>query len=458
MENTIKELARFLGEDEDEVRERVKNYHPRQLAKEWSKVPHRTGEEVEEFYKNAESYLYELIPWNHTDVFWNRIAPLMHYHNKRILEVGAGNGSLCISLALNGNQVTYCDINERVFNFAKQRFTDRLLPIKMVKNLKGLRDYDIVVAIDTLEHIHPDALPKLLKDMAKCLKDGGFIYHRSNFWQQDLFPMHYDHNSVLDGLATDAGLIPRPNGDLVKGKQTEGVQVSVPMRIDQHKSSLTKDLMGLDIPPHSRFVTAAGKPVDMARNVLVAECNRDWIFFMDQDQTFHPDTIKRLMSWNKNIVSGVTFKRLGEPIPMVYKYMWEEGKGHYYAPMVREIGEYLTKFQDDFKGRPQAIVGPPYGLLECDSVSTGCLLVHRRVFDALEKPYFKCNEGHTAGEDFYFCRKAQEAGFKIYADPSVMSGHYSEYIRGFKHFLQWSHKEPFDWMENEDPNATRVSV
>ena len=458
MENTIKELARFLDEDEDEVREKVRTYHTRQLAAEWSKVPHGTDEEVEEFYRNAESYLYELIPWNHTEVFWNRIAPLMHYHNKKILEIGAGNGSLCISLALNGNEVTYCDINERVFAFAKQRFADRLLPIKMVKNLKGLRDYDIIVAIDTLEHIHPDALPKMIKDMARCLKDGGFIYHRSNFGQQELFPMHYDHKSILEGLATDAGLIPRPNGDLVKGKQTEGVQVSVPMWIDQHKSSLTKDLMGLDIPPHSRFVTAAGKPADMARNVLVEECNRDWIFFMDQDQTFHPDTIKRLMSWNQNIVSGVTFKRLGEPVPMVYKYMWEEGKGHYYAPMVREIGEYLTKFRDDLKGRPQAIVGPPYGLLECDSVGAGCLLVHRRVFDALEKPYFKWNEGNSGGEDFYFCRKAQEAGFKIFADPSVMSGHYSEYIRGFKHFLQWSNNLPFDWMEGEDPKATRVTV
>ena len=458
MENTIKELARFFGEPEDEVREKIKNYHPKQLAEEWFKAPHGTGEEVEEFYQSAESYLYELVAWNHTDAFLERIAPLMHYRNKKILEVGAGNGSLCISLALNGNQVTYCDINERLFAFAKQRFADRLLTIKMVKSLRGLRDYDIVVAIDTLEHIHPDILPKLLKDMAKSLKDGGFIYHRSNFGQQDLFPMHYDHKSVLEGLVTDVGLTPRPNGDLVKGQQTQGVQISVPIRGNEHKASLTRDIMALDVPPHSRFVTCEGYPVDLARNKLVEQLNRDWVLFMDSDQTFHPDTVKRLMSWNQDIVSGVTFKRLGEPIPMVYKYMYEENKGHYYVPMIREIGEYLTKFQDELKGRPQNIVGSSYGLLECDSVSTGCLLIHRRVFDALEKPYFKCDEGTKGGEDFYFCRKAQEAGFKIFADPSVMSGHYTEYIRGFKHFMIWSNKEPFDWLENENPKATRVSI
>jgi len=458
METTVQELARFLGEDVDDVKQKVMQYHPRQLAEEWKAAPHESADDVREFYKGAQSYLYELVAWNHTPQFFDRIQPLLHYRERKILEIGAGNGSLCISLALNGNKVTYCDISERLFEFAAQRFHDRLLPIEMVKSLKGQRGFDMVVAIDFFEHVHKDALPGLLKEITACLKDGGFLYHRSNFGQQGLFPMHFDHSAYFEEMALGAGLVSRPGGDLVKQKESKGVQISIPVRGHEHKASLTRDIMALDCPPHARIVTCEDYPVDIARNKLVKQLNRDWLFFMDADQTFHPDTLKRLMQWNMNIVSGITFKRVGEPIPMVYQYRYEVGQGHYYLPMVKEIGEYLTKFKEELKDKTGAIVGPPFALLECDGVSTGCLLIHRRVFDAIEEPWFECDPGTKGGEDFNFCRKAQEAGFKIYADPSVMTGHYSEYVRGFEHFNCWADKAPFPWGAEEDPNARREKI
>ncbi|MQY80657.1 MAG: methyltransferase domain-containing protein [Dehalococcoidia bacterium] len=457
MNIVIRELARFLEIGEDEARHRIKHYHPDQLGEEWKKAAPSNPEEVENFYRKTDKYLCDLILWNHTEEFHRRSQPLMYYRNKRILEIGAGNGSLCIALAMNGNEVTYYDINEKLFVFAAQRFADRLLPIKMIKDLKGERDYDIVVAIDTLEHIHPDALPKFLKDISHCLRDGGFLYHRSQFTQQEgLFPMHYDHSKILPKLAEDAGLAPRSNGDYIKGTSTGGVQISIPLRDDQHSVGLTQNLISLDLPPMTNLLTCTKHSVDYARNLLAKKLDRDWLFFMDADQSFPNDVLQRLMSWNLDIISGIVFQRGGEPIPMVYKYIMEgEGGGNYYMPLVKELKEYLDMQKVELEGAKQAICLPPYGVLEVDGVSAGCLLIHRRVFDELEEPYFKCNDNTSCGEDFYFCRKAQAAGFKIFADPSVMCGHLSQYERGWKHFLAWANKDQFPW--DKDPGQVHGS-
>jgi len=451
----VKELARFLEISEDEARHRVKQYHPDQLGDEWKEAGASTPEEVEEFYRKTEKYLYDLILWNHTEEFKSRIQPLMYYRNKRILEIGAGIGSLCIALAMNDNEVTYCDINEANFNFTAQRFADRLLPVKMVRELKGERDYDIVVAIDTLEHIHPDTLPKFMKDISHCLRDGGFFYHRSNFSQQNsLFPMHYDHAGVLPKLAGEAGLAPRHNGDYVKGTSTGGVQISIALRENRHEVSLTQNLVSLDLPDNTNLLTCTKGGADYARNLLAKKLDRDWLFFMDADQTFPHDVLQRLMSWNLDIVSGVVFQRGGEPVPMIYKYIMEDG-GNYYMPLVKEIKKYLDMQKVELEGAKQAACLPPYGVLEVDGVSAGCLLIHRRVFDELEEPYFKWSDSYPCGEDFYFCRKAQAAGFKIFADPSVMCGHYSQYERGWKHFLAWANKDQFPW--DKDPGQAHGS-
>jgi len=447
MEGDIRELARHLNKKIEEVQERVKAYTPYEMAAEWRRKPHETPEDVRRFYEETDLYLYELVSWNATEEFRQRVHPLLHYRGMKILEIGAGIGSLCIALALNGNDVTYCDINDKLTAFAKQRFADRLLDIKSVKSLRGLRDYDIVVAIDTLEHIHPDELPKMLKDIAGCLKDGGFLYERSNFWQQDLFPMHYDYSTKIIEWCEKAGLVRRNNGDFQKGAKTQGVQLAVPSR-GQTSTYFTRSLMNLSAPQGTILTTCDGYPVDLARNKIVKQIRKDWLFFMDDDQAFPPQTLEHLLRWNVDIVSGIIFKKTGEPIPMVYKYCWEEGKGHYYQPLCNEVGEYLMQHRETLREAPPAVCLPQGNqLLECDGVSCGCLLVNRRVFETLEEPWFKCDEGSKAGEDFYFCRKAQEAGFKIYADPSVLCGHFGEYQRGHSHFWSWAMKGPYPWTE-----------
>ena len=46
-----------------------------------------------------------------------------------------------------------------------------------------------------------------------------------------------------------------------------------------------------------------------------------------------------------------------------------------------------------------------------------------------------------------FCRKVKAAGFSIWADLSVMSGHITQEERGHKHFLSYIVPEPYPWLD-----------
>ncbi len=461
MEQAIRELSRFLGISYEETKKRMDSYTVMTAAELWNKRNPQTVKEVEKFYKeDTDFYLYELIHWNYTSpLYTERITPLLHYHDKKILEIGGGIGTLCIALAYASNQVTYCDISDVLSKFAKQRFTDRGLTIPIVRNLKGLKGFDIVVGIDFFEHIPKDALPGLLKEIMAVLNDEGFIYHRSNWGNRDVCPVHYDHSEYFNKMATDAGFTLRNNGDLVKSKRSGGVQIGIPI-IGDIKDELFYSLMEMKKPPNTLITKIVGGTVDVARNQIIDKMERDWIFFMDSDQTFPPETLERLLNWDVPIVSGLYFKPYGKPVPHAYKYMWEEAKkydqeedpaDHFYISMVNEVAAYLAKYYEHLvkTDLPTALLPPKKeDLIECDGVGGGCLLIHKRVFDALEKPYFKCNPGTLVGEDFYFCRKAREAGFKIYLDAGILCGHRQRGLTGYRHFMNWfstATRKDFEW-------------
>jgi len=440
LELVVRELARFLNIPYEKCMERVCAYSTKEAADKWRKESPKTPKEVEEFYKNAEHYLYELVSWNCVSPVyqeWNR--PLLNNHGKKILELGGGIGTLCIQLAYAGNEVTYCDISPRLRDFVKQRVEERgLKNITIIDTLKGQKDFDIVVANDFFEHIHPDILPKMLKEISSCLKDQGFVYHRSNFKQQDVFPMHYDHSENFPNWAKDANLIERPNGDLVKGIQTKGVHVGLPC-LGDIPDAWFHSWITLEKEVGVKFSKVSNRPVDEARNDIIRASDRDWIFFMDSDQTFHPKTLQKLLSWNLPIVSGLYFKTPGEPTPHCYKYVCEKDKSGMYRPITDQIVQFLSKHRNLIKSRIDMVLpSMEEDLIECDGIGGGCLLIHKRVLDAIGDPWFKCNEGATFGEDFYFCRKAQAAGFKIYVDPGVICGHRAKGFIGAEHFLSYT--------------------
>jgi hypothetical protein len=81
------------------------------------------------------------------------------------------------------------------------------------------------------------------------------------------------------------------------------------------------------------------------------------------------------------------------------------------------------------------------GLIEVAGAATGCLRLSRRVLEALTERHadnwywtgegkrnvvlfdFETHDHVFHGEDYVFCRKAREAGFKVYIDPEIDMEH-----------------------------------
>jgi hypothetical protein len=76
-----------------------------------------------------------------------------------------------------------------------------------------------------------------------------------------------------------------------------------------------------------------------------------------------------------------------------------------------------------------AIGDLPQEPFKVDRVGGTCILIKRKVLEALKPPYQRpsMNEAYTAyslSEDYYFCDKIREAGFEIWCDPTIMNHHW----------------------------------
>jgi len=77
------------------------------------------------------------------------------------------------------------------------------------------------------------------------------------------------------------------------------------------------------------------------------------------------------------------------------------------------------------------------GLLEVRYASSGFMLIHRRVFEAVPYPWYQpyVYRGEYLSEDWAFCQRALDAGYRIYVDPSLQLGHIGSYVYTAGDFL-----------------------
>lgn len=134
--------------------------------------------------------------------------------------------------------------------------------------------------------------------------------------------------------------------------------------------------------------------VDLAKSALRE--GADWLVWFDSDMRFPVDTIERLIAHNKPIVAA------GYPTR---------------KPPAIEPTQYL-----DHETYKRAYVEKDdTGLKQIASTGFGCIVVHRSVFEAMERPWFHIpwdekEQRFDCGEDIWFCRQATKSGFKIYMD------------------------------------------
>ena len=176
--------------------------------------------------------------------------------------------------------------------------------------------------------------------------------------------------------------------------------------------------------PNFVYIPKKNGPLDGLRNAIVEDALKQGcthLLMMDVDQVYPIDTIPKLLKHDLPIVHGQVHRRYPPFDPLMY-----EG----------EIGNFKSKV--DYEDGE---------LVEVDASGTGCVLYQTKVFQTISPPWFKFvkdpNKNHDViGEDIWFCKKAKEAGYKIYVDTDVevvhltMIGITKEFFRMYQELLK----------------------
>jgi len=151
------------------------------------------------------------------------------------------------------------------------------------------------------------------------------------------------------------------------------------------------------------------------RNLIrekVLKENYDYFLSLEIDVIPPLNVIEKLLSHNKEIVSGVYYKDYDVNITKAGKLV---RKAKTILPLLwkavdkENVAQLTTKEVEDSK------------LLEVAIAGLGCLLIHRSV---LEKVNFRVNlKESSACDDVWFCHDASKNNFKIYADTSIKCRH-----------------------------------
>lgn len=147
-------------------------------------------------------------------------------------------------------------------------------------------------------------------------------------------------------------------------------------------------------------------PIDLSRNRIVEMAKKqkcDYLFFIDSDVLIEEGQLERLMSHDKDVVTGIYNMK----IPPYYQ-----------LPRKRATEGLYTALELDGDQ-----------LVEIDGHGMGCALIKMSIFDKIPYPWFefkyyeKDGKWEQTSEDLMFCQKLQDAGIKIYCDPLVQCAH-----------------------------------
>jgi GT2 family glycosyltransferase len=160
--------------------------------------------------------------------------------------------------------------------------------------------------------------------------------------------------------------------------------------------------------------------IHIARENAVLEMIKggyDALLYIDDDMTFDPDLVDRLVALNAPVASAACYKRVPPYTPCFYESLVMDDKGI-----------KMTPYTD-----------VPKDVFEAEGAGAACMLVRKEVFEKLQRPYFMPLP--FAGEDVIFCCKLKTAGIKVKIDPSIRVGHLETRPIFQEHYEQWRSKK-----------------
>lgn len=123
---------------------------------------------------------------------------IIDFNPKSILDVGCGDGRFLSLLSSEISNKVGCDLSERAISFAKAFNPE--IDYRCV-NAHSLTDkFDVVTAVEVLEHIPDDHISKFVSGLYNCTNPGGKIIICVPSTKMKLQKKHYRHydESLLD--------------------------------------------------------------------------------------------------------------------------------------------------------------------------------------------------------------------------------------------------------------------
>lgn len=204
------------------------------------------------------------------------------------------------------------------------------------------------------------------------------------------------------------------------------VLLGIPNGSGQIPAVMVQSLLALRKPCICASLIIERQRVDKCRNFFcqqVLQNDFDYLFMVDDDNPIPADTLEKFIEDDKDVVIA----------PILSRNPNKEGKHDLCAYYSREIdikGEKLTMYDNitEFKEKGD--------LHQIDAGGTGCILIKRKVIEALAKEYeyiFEFGDitvngqRRTTSEDVEFCERAKKLGFEIWLDERIKPIHLSNY-------------------------------
>ena len=173
----------------------------------------------------------------------------------------------------------------------------------------------------------------------------------------------------------------------------------------------------LQVPKGTQKMRSSNYNAAFNRNDIAGRIAGDWLLFLDDDHSFEPDFLLRLLDRDVDIVSALYARRYPPFDPVVYRQF-----------------DFLEKAFELFTWDTLAQMS---GLIEVAAAGAGAILIRKKVFDAMSGPYwFRVGMSNgpewaylpldAMNEDIGFCLAARKAGFKVHLDLDVVVAHLTE--------------------------------
>lgn len=193
------------------------------------------------------------------------------------------------------------------------------------------------------------------------------------------------------------------------------------------------------------------------------QSDSDYIFSIHNDIIAAPETLMRLLSWGKPLISALVFMRQSPVVPHIWA-SYKEDHSQPYAMRLNDTMEWFMKHKDTaIKFGPYVLdPRPDDALVEVDFTSTACCLIHRSVLEEMSKEigedWFKLDkEDVGGGEDRNFFEHARKAGFPGYVDRSCVVGHaVGEIATSAADFVAWMSVS--DFANTGEPGTERKEI